>query len=178
LKDFIRQAHAEKFFEGREVLCIVGGGVDVLWPLGFLDSPEGVWYGAPYWYDAHETEVNTKFVESYKTFGTVQMPPSYTAYLAYAAAKMYVGAVRKCGSVEKKSVAKALEGLEVELPGGMTFFRAEDHQAVFPIVFGKASGKVSQHQKRFRSFVPLKLIPGIQVTPDPQSSGCRMRTLN
>jgi branched-chain amino acid transport system substrate-binding protein len=178
LRDFIKQAHAEKFFEGREVLCVVGGGVDVLWPLGFLDSPVGVWYGTPYWPGANETDKNTEFVSRYKALSSSQVPPSYTAYLAYAATRMYIEAVKKCRSVDKKSVIRALEGLEVDLPGGLTTFRPEDHQAMFPIVFGKSSDKVSRYGKKFRRMLPLKIVPGLQVAPEVQSTGCTMKIVN
>ena len=50
---------------------------------------------------------------------------------------MYAEAVKNAGTVDKKSVAKAWEEVRVELPGGLTSFRAADHQALFPAVFGK-----------------------------------------
>ncbi|MBI5251123.1 MAG: ABC transporter substrate-binding protein [Desulfomonile tiedjei] len=178
LRDFVKQAKAENFFDGKEVICLVGGGVEIFWALGFLDTPVGVWFGTPYWAEASETPVNVEFVREYTKLSASQIPPSYSAYTAYASVIMYAEAVKKAGTVDKKSVAKALEELRVDLPGGVTSFRAADHQAVFPVVFGKSSEQPSSLGKRFRSLAPLKIFRGEELLPKPEDTGCVMRSLN
>jgi branched-chain amino acid transport system substrate-binding protein len=178
LRDFIKQANALKFFDGKEVTCVVGGGVEIFWALGFLDMPVGVWFGTPYWQGAIETPVNAEFVTDYKKLSSSQIPPSYSAYTAYASVIMYAEAVKKAGTVDKRSVAKALEEVRVELPGGLTTFRAADHQAVFPVVFGRSSEQPSRQGRRFRGLTPLKIFLGEDLLPNPEESGCVMRSLN
>jgi branched-chain amino acid transport system substrate-binding protein len=178
LRDFIKQANAEKFFDGKDVICCIGGAIEIFWPLGFLDMPVGLWFAAPYWSDANETLINDEFVTEYKKLSSAQIPPSFSAYLAYASVIMYAEAVKKAGTVDKRSVVKALEEVRVELPGGLTTFRAADHQAVFPVVYGQTSNQVSRHGKRFRALRPLKIFPGEELLPKPADSGCVMRPLN
>jgi branched-chain amino acid transport system substrate-binding protein len=178
LRDFIKQANALKFFDGKEVICVVGGGVEVFWALGFLDMPVGVWFGTPYWQGANETPVNAEFVTDYKKLSTSQIPPSYSAYTAYASVIMYAEAVKKAGTVDKRSVAKALEEVKVDLPAGLTTFRSADHQAVFPLVFGKSSQQASRYGRKFRRLTPLKIFRGEDLLPKPEESGCTMRSLN
>ncbi|MDQ7785161.1 MAG: ABC transporter substrate-binding protein [Desulfomonilaceae bacterium] len=174
LKDFLKQLGKLGTFKDKEVICIVGGGVEVLWPLGFIDLPTGIWFGTPYWQDANDSEENRKFVETYSTSlaKSVRMPPSYSAYTAYAAVKMYAAAVKRSGSIDKNVVAKTLPGLIVDLPAGPTFFRVSDHQAMYPIIFGK-SAQPSSLWKRFRDLNPLIKIPAEEVTPSPEDSECR-----
>ena len=178
MRDFVKQANALKFFDGKEVICVVGGGVEVFWALGFLDMPIGVWFGTPYWQGANETPINGEFVTDYKKLSTSQIPPSYSAYTAYASVIMYAEAVKKAGTVDKRSVVKALEEVKVELPAGLTTFRAADHQAVFPVVFGRSSDQASRYGRKFRRLAPLKIFRGEDLLPKPEESGCTMRSLN
>jgi branched-chain amino acid transport system substrate-binding protein len=156
LRDFIKQANAEKFFDGKEVICVVGAGVEVFFPLGFLDMPVGVWFGGPYWHDAVDTPLNAQFIDAYTRLNLTGIPPSYAVYTTYAAVKMYAEAVRSLGTTNKKEVAKALEGLTLELPGGSTSMGRADHQAIFPLVFGRTSDKPSKYGKRIRGLDPVK----------------------
>lgn len=174
---FVKQANAEKFFDGKDVICLVGGGVEIFWALGFLDTPIGVWFGAPYWAGANETPVNVDFINEYRKLSSSKIPPSYSAYTAYAAVIMYAEAVKKAGTFDKKSVAKAMEALRVDLPGGVTTFRA-DHQAAFPVVFGRSSEQASSIGKRFRNLAPLKIFHGEELLPKPEDTGCNMKSLN
>ncbi|MGB6067394.1 MAG: ABC transporter substrate-binding protein [Desulfomonilaceae bacterium] len=178
VRDFIKQANAEKFFEGKDVICVVGGGVEIFWALGFLDMPVGVWFGTPYWPGANNTPINDEFIAEYKKLSASKIPPSYSAYTAYAAVIMYAEAVKKAGTLDKRSVAKALAELPVDLPGGLTSFRAADHQAAFPVVFGRTSKQASRRGKRYRRLTPLKIFPGEELLPKPNNTGCVMRPLN
>ena len=167
LRAFIKQANAEKFFDGKEVICVVGGGVEIFWALGFLDMPVGVWFGTPYWHDAKDSPPNVQFIAAYKKMTGTEVPPSYSAYTAYAAVKMYAEAVRNAGTTNKQEVAKALEGVSVDLPGGLTTFRAADHQAIFPLMFGITSKNPSKHAKRIRGLDSLKVFAGDELDPGP-----------
>jgi hypothetical protein len=75
-------------------------------------------------------------------------------------------------------VAATLSGLTVaDLPVGSTTFRAEDHQAIFDVAFGKTSAHVSKMYKRIRSLDSIKLFPGKEVTPPASEGPCKMPAL-
>jgi branched-chain amino acid transport system substrate-binding protein len=174
LREFIRQAHQAGFLSGKTVLCPVGGSVEIFAALGFLDMPEGIWFGSPYWYEGYDTEANTQFIAMYKSSSLSEIPPSYAAYNAYAAVKMFAAAVEKAGSSDPVAVAKALSGLTIaDLPVGPTTFRPEDHQAIFDICFGRSSSKASTQYRRIRSLDSIKIFKGMDVTRSP-SEDCKM----
>ena len=179
LRDFLRQAQEEQFFAKRQVLCVVGGSVEIFTALGFLDMPQGVWFGTPYWYESFENPYNDKFVESYKSLSSSRIPPSYAAYQSYAAVKMLKGAIEKAGSSERAAIAKALSGLTVtDLPVGSTTFRAGDHQAIFDLSFGRTSGRIAKGFKRIRGLDPIRIFLGQEVSPPVSETGCSMTPLN
>jgi branched-chain amino acid transport system substrate-binding protein len=163
LRDFIRQAKEVDFAGETQLLCPIGASVEIFVALGFLDMPKGIWFGAPYWYEAYDNPANTKFVESYKKARGVDIPPSYAAYMPYAAVKMYQAAVERAGSADKTAVRTALEGVTAELPVGRTTFRPEDHQAVFEFAFGQVAG-TAKGTKRFRGLDPIEKVSGELVT--------------
>ena len=106
------------------------------------------------------------------------MPPSYAAYNSYAAVRMFKAAVEKAGSFDRVAVAKALSGLTVaDLPVGPTTFRAEDHQAVFNVAFGKTSVHVSKLYRRLRSLESIRVFRGNEVTPPASEGSCKMPVL-
>jgi branched-chain amino acid transport system substrate-binding protein len=171
LKDFLEQAKKADLFSAKKAICPVGGSVEIFTALGFLDMPTGVWFGAPYWYEAYDNSANRKFIADYKTLSHARIPPSYAAYNAYAAVKMFKAAAEKAGSTDKDAVAKALSGLTVHgLPVGTTTFRAEDHQAIFDIAFGVTATKAAKGSTRIRGLDPVRLFAGIEVTPPVQQA--------
>jgi branched-chain amino acid transport system substrate-binding protein len=178
LRDFLKQAQEQQFFANRRVMCPVGGSVEIFYSLGFLDMPQGVWFGTPYWYEAYDNQFNDKFVAAYKSLSASEIPPSYAAYNAYAAVKMLKGAVEKARSSERAAIAEALSGLTVtDLPVGPTTFRAEDHQATYDVTFGATAGKPANGSKRIRGLDPIKKFPGWEITPPVSETGCRMSPL-
>lgn len=178
LKDFISQAQKDGFFKGKEVICAVGGSVEIFVALGFLKMPKGLWFGTPYWYEAYNNTYNDRFVDAYKSLSSAGIPPSYAAYNAYAGVKMLAAAVDKASSTDRTSIAKALSGLTVmALPIGQTTLRAEDHQAVFDVTFGKSSGKAAKGYRRIRGLNPIASFPGPEVTPPVAETGCNMQPL-
>jgi hypothetical protein len=86
--------------------------------------------------------------------------------------------VKKTNSTDRTSIAQALSGLTVtELPVGQTTLRAEDHQAVFDVTFGRSAGKVGKGYKRIRGLDPITRFPGPEVTPPISETGCTMQPL-
>lgn len=179
LRDFLRQAHREGFFRNKQVVCSVGGSVEIFLSLGFLRMPHGIWFGTPYWYEAYTNSYNDTFVEAYKRLSGAKIPPSYAAYNAYAAVKMFAAAVEKAKSTDKSAIAKALSGLTVTaLPVGATTFRAGDHQAVFDVAFGRSAQHPAKGYNRIRGLDPIKRFPGLEVTLPVAETGCKMEPLS
>ena len=177
-QDFILQAHKMKFFEGRKVISSQGGTVQIFFTLGFMNMPKNVWFGAPYWYEAYNNPENDRFVEAYKSLSMSKIPPSSSAYNAYAAVMMFKAAVEKAGSSDRTAVAKALSGLTVaNLPVGPTTFRAEDHQAIYAVPYGATASHPAKGVKGFRGLNPIKLFPGAVVTPPASEGQCKMPNL-
>ncbi len=150
---FLRQAKDEGLFDaGRQVLIACPAAIDVFLALRSR-MPVGIWVGAPYWHGAKLTSENFRFVQSYmQRFG---YPASYAAEKNYSAVKVYVKAVEKAGSLDGKAVVKALAGLSLRsdmLPVGKLTIRAEDHQALFDIVWGRTSSNmaVTSSGRRYR----------------------------
>jgi len=107
----------------------------VLKPLG-AEGPEGVLGTIQYLFYYPETPENKAFVDAFqKAYGT---PPGFPAFNAYITAHLIAEAYRKAGSIDKEKFIDAMEGLKVKSPvGGMVEMRACDHQAVYPMYFGK-----------------------------------------
>jgi branched-chain amino acid transport system substrate-binding protein len=178
LRDFIRQANEEKFFENRRVLCPVGGSVEIFTALGFLDMPQGLWFGAPYWYEAYQNQFNNAFVTAYTALSPSRIPPSYAAYNSFAAVKMLQGAIGKSGSSDRAAIAKGLSGLTVsDMPVGPVTFREEDHQATYDIVFGKTGKAAAKGSRRIRGLNTIRRFAGKDVTPPVSDTGCAMNRL-
>jgi branched-chain amino acid transport system substrate-binding protein len=177
LQDFIKQGNETRFFEGRKVICPLGGAVQVFVTLGFLNMPKGVWFGANYWFEAYDNPYNEKFVNLYMSLSRFQIPPSFASHNGYVAVKMFKAAVEKARSTDREAVANALSGLTVtDLPGGPMTFRAEDHQAVYDVAFGRTAAKPAKGTKIIRGLDPIMFFPGNEITPAP-SSECKMRNL-
>ncbi len=170
LRGFIKAAREEGFASGRRIICSVGGSVEIFVALRFRALPPGIWFGSPYWYEAYDNKINKAFVRRYQALGDAKIPPSYAAYNAYAAVKMYKAAAEKAGSIDRQKVAEALEGLTVtDLPVGPTTFRKEDHQAIFTVAFGESTGKGATDTNRMQGLTSIRLFDGT-VTP-PASTG-------
>lgn len=173
--DFVRQANRMGFFSpDRTVLMSVAGSVDVVLGLG-SDLPPGVWMGTPYWFEANQSEANRRFVAEYQA--KFKQPPSYIAETTYSAVMFYAEAVKRSGGTSTDGVINALRGMELDLPAGKVTIRPEDHQALFDVVWGRASPKISltDQRKVFRSWDPIVLFSPSQVLPSPKEAGCNMK---
>jgi branched-chain amino acid transport system substrate-binding protein len=107
----------------------------VLKPLG-AEGPEGVLGTIQYLFYYPETPENKAFVDAFqKAYGN---PPGFPAFNAYITAHLIAEAFKKAGKIDKEKFIDAMEGLKVKSPvGGMVEMRACDHQAVYPMYFGK-----------------------------------------
>jgi len=170
LVDFVRQAHDVEFFTKVPVVLLnLAYSADVMLGLG-LDLPTGIWLGGLYWFQGNSTPENLKFVDAYMKRHRVF--PDFNASGAYSGVKAYAAAATIAGTTDKEAVIKALPGLTLDLPMGKTVIRAEDHQAIFPSVWG-LSGEFDG-KLRIRSLKPLKIFPGEEVTPPVAETGCKM----
>lgn len=167
LRRFITQATTMGLFSGnRRVLFSMGASMDNLTGLGD-NLPENLWVGAPYWFLANKSDLNKRFVANFRTrFGAF---PSHQAHGAYGAVYAFKAAAEKAGSTEKEAVVAALEGLTVELPGGRTTFRPEDHQAVADLWWGQT---FKDPAYPMRILKPLKHFPGEVITRPVAETGC------
>jgi len=107
----------------------------VLKPLG-AEGPEGVMGTIQYLFYYPQTPENKAFVDAFqKAYGN---PPGFPAFNAYITAHLIAEAFKKAGKIDKEKFIDAMEGLKVKSPvGGMVEMRACDHQAVYPMYFGK-----------------------------------------
>lgn len=171
LVDFVRQANDMGFFDGkRQVLLNLAYSADVMLGLG-LDMPKGIWLGGLYWFQQNSSPANKKFVDDYTK--RYRVFPDYNAHGGYAGVKTYAAALQKAGSTDRQQVAKALEGLELDLPIGRTLIRAGDHQAVADGAWGMTDE--FDPKLRCRALKPLKIFPGAEITPPVDQTGCRMQ---
>jgi branched-chain amino acid transport system substrate-binding protein len=169
LRDFIRQATEEGFFDkGYKILMNLAYSTDVLYGMG-LDMPKGLWLSGLYWFQGNETKANRAFVDAYRKI--YKIFPDYNAEGAYSGVKLYAAAVEKAGTTDKDSVVKALEGITVELPLGQVTIRPEDHQAIADGVWGVTAE--FDPKLRCRRLDPTRVFPGIEIARPVEDTDCR-----
>ena len=160
------------FKEKREYLASV---VSLTAMLGLrTQMPSGIWLTPPYFFKANPGILNKEFVQAYEY--RYKVPPAYQAQFAYAGVKAYAAAVKRAGTTDKESVVNALEGLTVDLPVGRVTIREEDHQAVFDVICGKSSTKLSftRHRRPYRVLDSLITFSSADVFTSPDKTGCLM----
>ncbi len=168
LIDFVKQGNELGLFkQKKQVLMTLGAATEVLTALGDR-MPTGQWVGTRYWFLASDSPMNKRFVQAYhERFGVY---PSYNAHGAYAAVLVYKAAAEKARSTDKKAIAKALEGLTVEVPLGTIHIRADDHQAVQDGTWGETA---ADPKYPIRILKPVRRFDGKAITPE--DTGCRMK---
>ena len=172
LIDFVNQANDLGLFRaGKQILMTLGAATEVLTALGDK-MPTGQWVGTRYWFLVNDSPMNKAFVEGYrKRYGVY---PSYNAHGGYAAVLVYKAAAEKAGSADKKAVARALEGLAVEVPLGRITLRKEDHQAVQDGTWGQTAADKAYP---IRILKPTRTFAGEEITPAIAEEGCKMAPL-
>jgi branched-chain amino acid transport system substrate-binding protein len=125
----------------------MGGSVDVLEGIAgqiprFNDK---LWATGRYlftWSEDKTKKINSDFVDGFQErWGRF---PNYSAETTYSAIYSLKQACEKAGSTETADVIKALEGMTIETPAGVRTYRAEDHQAVYPVPGGRVV-KLPEH---------------------------------
>jgi branched-chain amino acid transport system substrate-binding protein len=100
--------------------------------------------------------------------------PRWGAHIGYTQMMFWAEAVERAKSFDPVQVIKMLEsGFKLDLPGGETWYRSFDHQAVraVPVVLGK---KPSEMKSKDDYFEILELVPGEQVMPPQGFQGCKL----
>lgn len=123
---FIQQAKEYDFFESVPVFAPSGTYDPVAKSLG-EDMPE-VLAGLPYFYTHPDTEMNNEFASAYIDFHG--SPPTGNAHNVYSDMLAIKAAVEETGSTEISGMIDAIEGMEIEVPGGTLSIRASDHQGI------------------------------------------------
>lgn len=115
----------------------MGGSVDVLEGIARdVDKFKGkLWATARYIHNWPDTPENRAFVERFdKRWGRL---PNYSAETTYSAIYITKVAVEKAKSLDTPKVIEALKGMQIQTPGGLRVFRAEDHQFVYNVPAGR-----------------------------------------
>lgn len=172
--DFVKTGNRLGLFrEKREFLASV---VSLTATLGLRTAmPAGIWLTPPYFFQANPSAINKRFVQAYES--RYKVPPAYQAQFAYSGVKAYAEAVKRAGTTNKEAVVNALEGLMVELPVGKVTIRPEDHQAVFDVICGKSTTKLSftPYRRPYRGLDSLVTFSSDQVFTSPDQTGCVMQ---
>jgi len=118
----------------------MGGSVDLL--EGVSREIEGdkfkgkLWATARYIHNYPVSPENKAFVEAFrKRWGRF---PNYSAEGSYSTIYAIKAGAEKAKTLETGKVGAALEGMELNTPGGMRLIRKEDHQAVYTVPAGRA----------------------------------------
>src|SRR5699024_7315381 len=97
-----------------------------------------MWNAYDYNYMAHESDVNTAFVEGIEA--ELGMKPVSWTYEGYNAALAYMNAIEEAGSAEADAVRDALETIEFEGPLGEVAMDPDTHQLLTPVVITHSVG--------------------------------------
>lgn len=78
-------------------------------------------------------------------------------------------------NVDVKAIALALEKAKVQTPTGEVSVRAEDHQAIVPLVVSKVSQDAQYKRQGLNlGFKPVKVVPGAEAV-NPLQESCKMQ---
>jgi branched-chain amino acid transport system substrate-binding protein len=131
----IKQAKEAGLFDKiKHVMLPVGAAMDVLEGTG-QDMPDGVWISGRYFFLYPDSAMNREFVANFHKRWNHY--PAYVSETGYSSVYALKAAVEKAGSKDTKPVIQALEGMEMEFPGGRRLFRKEDHQAIYDVPWGR-----------------------------------------
>lgn len=156
---FTRQARGTALFDRVPFLNATGGDVGVLEELGD-DMPEGLLCGARYYFQHPPTEANRRFVGRYRDrFGSWPTP---WAEMSYSGVRFLAEGLARAGSKASDDLVRALEGMTLELPRGPVTLRAEDHQAILGMVWGRTR---RQPDFAFPILEDLQVFAGTEITP-------------
>lgn len=132
---FVKQAKEAGLFDKvKHVMFPVGAAMDVLEGLG-QEMPDNIWISGRYYFQYPNNKTNNEWVARFHKRWNHY--PAYVSETAYSSLYALKAAVEKAGSKDTKAVIQALEGMELDTPGGHRVFRKEDHQAMYEVPWGK-----------------------------------------
>jgi len=174
LVDFVKQANAAGFFDGKREALLTTAAVNSFISLG-AELPAGLWTVAPYWHLASNSKVNADFLKAYED--KFKTEPAYQAHFAYAAVKAYAAAAEQSGSTDKEAIVNTLEGFTFEAPVGKITFRKEDHQALFDVVAGQTGTQMTlgSGRRAFRNLQSLITFQANEIAIPVEETGCSMK---
>lgn len=168
LISFVKQAREAGLFDKvKHVMFPVGAAMDVLEGCG-NDLPDGIWISGRYYFQYPKTKMNEEWVDRFHT--RWKHYPAYVAETAYSSLYALKTAVEKAGSKDTKAVIQAMEGLEIDTPGGHRIFRKEDHQAMYEVPWGKTR---SDPKYPFKTMGEQRVIPAKEFFNRPPFDGDR-----
>lgn len=103
-----------------------------------------------------------KFRQRYNAY------PSYNAQNSYVGLHLLAAAANDAGTTETEAVIAALEGRQYEAPMGPLTLRADDHQAIVDVSWGKT---IASPEHDFRVLEPIKILDGESVTRSLSATG-------
>ncbi len=136
----LRQAMLQGVFDQIHVWWqAMGGSVDVLEGITRevqQDKFKGkLWATARYIHNWPDTPENKAFNERFKK-RWIRFP-NYSAETTYSALFIIKAAVEKSRSLETPKVIEGLKGMQINNPGGLRVFRAEDQQFIYNVPAGR-----------------------------------------
>ncbi len=136
----LRQAQIQGVFDQIKLWWqAMGGSVDVL--EGVAPAVQGdkfkgkLWATARYIHNWPDTPENKAFVERFQKRWS--RFPNYSAETTYSAVMIAKAAIEKAKSLDSAKMIEALKGMQINTPGGLRVFRAEDHQFVYNVPAGR-----------------------------------------
>jgi branched-chain amino acid transport system substrate-binding protein len=143
----------------------VGAAMDVLEGLGG-EMPDGVWISGRYYFLYPDNATNNDWVARFHKRWNHY--PAYVSETAYSSIYALKAAVEKAGSKDTKAVIAALEGMELDTPGGRRVFRKEDHQAIYDVPWGRTK---ADPRYPFKIMGEKKVIPASACFARPPFEG-------
>ncbi|MBO8142480.1 MAG: ABC transporter substrate-binding protein [Firmicutes bacterium] len=162
--NLLRQMQRFRFLDRVALFSPAALALDVLYALG-EEVPENVHSNAHgYWFEtpkAGREAANRTFVETYYArFGEY---PHSTAHATYAAVWTFKKAAELAGTTETAELIAALEGIEVDFPGLTGYLRAEDHQVVHDMAWGRTAAAPDLPFRR--RLTDMQWASGEEITP-------------
>ena len=137
------------------------------------DVIEGLYGTEPWWWTVEDNYPLAKyFVADFEK--KYHYKPRFPAANAYNSMIMWADAVERAGTFYPPEVIKALEsGHKVDTIAGKVWFRAADHQGVYPVpvVQGKSKAEMKGPEDFFKI---VEVVPGEQLMQPLSATGCHM----
>ncbi len=161
--NFIKQAKSEGLFKSIKFVFPLGASLTVLLPLA-KQMPEGIYMTACYFFTAPDSAVNRQFVRSYRS--KFRDYPDQMSAEAYAGVYFLKAAIERAGTTDTESIIRAVdrEPLAWEGPGGWKIMRAQDHQVVQNVFWGRTA---YSKKHGFAVLRHIECIPGELVCRTP-----------